>query len=419
MHRFFNLLITNKRSYVHMASWQKQEINPWISEFSRVAHSQTSTETTSSISSSISNMTQVTNMFPRSIEYCNNKSSNYEKQEYNSNYVSLNNCYYPQSTERCCINFDKVDNQEYYNLLYRQGRTSYCESSINAIDITSLNSIHQENIKYESYTLPSITSIYQCQGNTYNGNRESLTSYNNTVATIPMTEVMDRSSSLSVEDYSDQIASKINQKYYMSYPDMLQKVSEKDCFPCENNLQDNICHSSTASLESQLPGFVRKTNNNSNKKKCECPNCTKKDEDPFEIRRHMCHVPGCGKLYGKTSHLKAHIRMHRGERPYLCNWLDCDKRFTRSDELQRHYRTHTGEKKHSCTQCHKKFTRSDHLSKHVKTHEKEDRKSYVTQTKTSKNSLFEKTFAKIAYKSNDAFRASARYRLFENLSITR
>uniref|UniRef100_A0A8C5XAM5 Sp9 transcription factor n=1 Tax=Malurus cyaneus samueli TaxID=2593467 RepID=A0A8C5XAM5_9PASS len=70
---------------------------------------------------------------------------------------------------------------------------------------------------------------------------------------------------------------------------------------------------------------------------------------------HSCHIPGCGKVYGKTS-------------AFVCNWLFCGKRFTRSDELQRHLRTHTGEKRFACPVCNKRFMRSDHLSKHIKTH---------------------------------------------------
>lgn len=116
--------------------------------------------------------------------------------------------------------------------------------------------------------------------------------------------------------------------------------------------------------------------------RCTCPNCINElsglppvvGPDEKGKRQHLCHIPGCEKVYGKTSHLKAHLRWHTGERPFLCKWLFCGKRFTRSDELQRHFRTHTGEKRFTCVTCSKKFMRSDHLAKHSKTHENKIKK---------------------------------------------
>ncbi|KAM9859579.1 uncharacterized protein ACBR49_011348 isoform 4-T4 [Aulostomus maculatus] len=77
----------------------------------------------------------------------------------------------------------------------------------------------------------------------------------------------------------------------------------------------------------------------------------------------------CDHCYGAFRsgyHLKRHILIHTGEKPYAC--AVCDMRFIQRYHLERHSLIHTGVKPYACSMCDMRFFQRYHLARHTLTH---------------------------------------------------
>ncbi|KAK9709988.1 Zinc finger, C2H2 type [Popillia japonica] len=96
--------------------------------------------------------------------------------------------------------------------------------------------------------------------------------------------------------------------------------------------------------------------------------------EPLCIQGHIlkkkkfeCKV--CGSKTNRLSDLKAHIRIHTGERPFSCEICSKSYRIIISEHhLTSHIRSHTGERNHKCTICNKAFPEKKTLKVHLESH---------------------------------------------------
>ncbi|XP_052007694.1 zinc finger protein 408 [Xyrauchen texanus] len=107
-----------------------------------------------------------------------------------------------------------------------------------------------------------------------------------------------------------------------------------------------------------------------------CNHCDQHFSQGPELRRHLIShtgevylCPVCGKALRDPHTLRAHERLHTGDRPFKCE--QCGKGYTMATKLRRHLKSHLGEKPHECQVCGAKYTMMQSLQRHLHSHKQQ------------------------------------------------
>lgn len=134
-----------------------------------------------------------------------------------------------------------------------------------------------------------------------------------------------------------------------------------DCPYCERT------YKRITSLKEHIKYRHEKTVNN-----FACPECNYCFAYKSQLERHMAtHMPGrnqicdiCNKAFVNIYRLQRHMLTHStGNRKFKCS--ECGKAFKYKHHLKEHLRIHSGEKPYECSVCKKRFSHSGSYSSHI------------------------------------------------------
>lgn len=88
---------------------------------------------------------------------------------------------------------------------------------------------------------------------------------------------------------------------------------------------------------------------------------------PRGIREvYICPFSNCDRISSEHSNMKAHLRLHTGERPYVCRVSTCRKSFRWKSSLTYHERAlHSNTRPYQCSGCRKSFVERRKLRLHL------------------------------------------------------
>nr|XP_035960873.1 zinc finger protein 408 [Halichoerus grypus] len=105
-----------------------------------------------------------------------------------------------------------------------------------------------------------------------------------------------------------------------------------------------------------------------------CPHCADAFPQLPELRRHLIShtgeaylCPVCGKALRDPHTLRAHERLHSGERPFSCP--QCGRAYTLATKLRRHLKSHLADKPYRCPTCGMGYTLPQSLKRHQLSHQ--------------------------------------------------
>ena len=107
----------------------------------------------------------------------------------------------------------------------------------------------------------------------------------------------------------------------------------------------------------------------------QCPHCANTYPQLPELRRHLIShtgeaylCPVCGKALRDPHTLRAHERLHSGERPFRCP--QCDRAYTLATKLRRHLKSHMTDKPYRCPICGMGYVLPHSLKRHQLSHQR-------------------------------------------------